>query len=87
MWKTDGDKSYYAYGGDFEDYPNDGTFLMDGLCFSDHTPTPALLDLKKVIAPVRAWIDGRKLTVRNEFEFISLGHLIADYRVELIGNR
>ncbi|KAI5778873.1 hypothetical protein EDC01DRAFT_622067 [Geopyxis carbonaria] len=48
---SDGSK-YYGYGGDFGDRPNDGTFVLDGLCFSDHTPTPGLAEYKQVIAPV-----------------------------------
>jgi beta-galactosidase len=87
LLKKEGDKQFYAYGGDFGDVPNDDTFVMDGLLFSDHAPTPGLTELKKVIAPVRAWIEGKKLVVKNEFEFISLGHLISDFKVEVLGIR
>jgi beta-galactosidase len=55
--------------------------------FSDHTPTPGLTELKKVIAPVRAWLEGKKLVVKNDFEFISLSHLISDFKVEVLGIR
>lgn len=87
LLKTEGDKQFYAYGGDFGDVPNDDTFVMDGLLFSDHTPTPGLKELKKVIAPVRAWIDDKQLVVKNDFEFMTLGHLIADFKVEILGTR
>ncbi|THY32704.1 hypothetical protein D6D01_02521 [Aureobasidium pullulans] len=87
LLKTEGSKQFYAYGGDFGDVPNDDTFVMDGLLFSDHTPTPGLTELKKVIAPVRLWIEGNKLVIKNEFEFISLSHLIADFKVEVLGIR
>jgi beta-galactosidase len=87
LLKTEGNKQFYAYGGDFGDVPNDDTFVMDGLLFSDHTPTPGLTELKKVIAPVRAWIEGKKLVIKNEYEFISLSQLIADYKVEVLGVR
>ena len=39
---------YIAYGGDFGDYPNDGTFCMDGVMFADLTPKPQYYEVKKV---------------------------------------
>ncbi len=39
---------YIAYGGDFGDYPNDGTFCLDGTVFSDLTPKPQYYEAKKV---------------------------------------
>ncbi len=39
---------YVAYGGDFGDKPNDGTFVMNGLIFSDLTPKPAYYEVRKV---------------------------------------
>lgn len=41
-----------AYGGDFGDIPNDYNFIMDGCVFSDHTPTPGLIEYAKAIEPV-----------------------------------
>lgn len=88
LWKEDEDgKSYYAYGGDFGDQPNDGTYVMDGLCNSAHNPTPGLLQLKQVFSPVRAWIEDNKLVISNEYDFIPLDHLTADYKIEAIGER
>jgi beta-galactosidase len=85
IWKNDGQKAFYAYGGDFGDIPNDGTFVMDGLCFSDHTPTPGLTEFKKVIEPVRCWLSGSTLTVENGYDFVSLHHLEATYKLEQFG--
>lgn len=31
---------YLAYGGDFEDHPNDGQFVMNGIVFGDRIPKP-----------------------------------------------
>jgi beta-galactosidase len=65
-----------AYGGDFGDDPNDSNFVMDGLCFPDHTPTPGLTEYKKAIEPVQALsIDGGKVTIVNRYDFNSLDHL------------
>jgi beta-galactosidase len=86
LWKEDSDgKSYYAYGGDFGDFPNDGTFVMDGLLFSAHKPTPGLLELKKVIEPVKVSMDGENLKVSNLYDFVGLEHLTAAYKIEELG--
>jgi len=88
LLKTDSLGQYYAYGGDFGDVPNDSTFVMDGLLFSDHTPTPGLIELKKVYAPVRGWKteNGRHIVIENEYQFIDLYHLAIDYKVETFGD-
>jgi len=39
---------YMAYGGDFGDKPNSGTFCMNGILYPDHTPKPAFYEVKKV---------------------------------------
>ncbi|RDW69771.1 hypothetical protein BP6252_08791 [Coleophoma cylindrospora] len=79
---NDQGQSLYAYGGDFNDTPNDGTFVMDGLCFSNHTPTPGLTEFKKVVEPVRMSLVGDELILENGYDFRSLDHLTALYKVE-----
>ena len=49
--ETDGTE-WFAYGGDFGDFPNDGNFVADGLVSPDREPHPALLELKHVYRPV-----------------------------------
>lgn len=87
LWKEEGDMAFYAYGGDFDDTPNDGIFCMDGLCFSDHTPTPGLLEFRKVIEPVKLFLDGKTLRLENGYDFIGLEHLTASYKLEALGER
>ncbi|KAK5658960.1 hypothetical protein OQA88_1778 [Cercophora sp. LCS_1] len=88
IWKEDADgKSYYAYGGDFGDYPNDGTFVMDGLLFSAHNPTPGLVELKKVIEPVRMAVDGSSLMISNLYHYVGLEHLDATFQVEELNEK
>jgi beta-galactosidase len=87
LLKKDGEKEFYAYGGDFDDFPNDGTFVMDGLCFSNHTPTPGLTEFKKVTEPVRLSLLNQTLSVENEYDFVDLGHLVATYKVEVLGKK
>jgi len=71
-----------AYGGDFGDDPNDGHFVMDGLCFADHTPTPGLTEYKKVIEPVQALrLDRDKVTIINRYDTTDLNHLKCTWRI------
>lgn len=75
--KTKDGEEYYGYGGDFGDDPNDYNFVMDGLCFSDHTPTPGLTEYKKAIEPVQALgiEEGNKVRIVNRYDFVGLEHL------------
>lgn len=50
--KTPDGREYFAYGGDFGEYPHDGNFVMDGLCFPDRTPSPGLTEYKAVLCPI-----------------------------------
>jgi len=62
-------KSFYAYGGDFGDVPNDYNFVMDGLCTSEHLPGPGLIELKKVYQPITLTMRGDFVWVRNRYDF------------------
>ncbi len=55
----------YAYGGDYGEPLHDGNFVIDGLLFPDRTPSPGLLDLKKVYEPLRMSFADRKVTVEE----------------------
>ncbi len=41
-------EEYFAYGGDFGDTPNDGSFCLNGLVYPDRRTSPALREVKKV---------------------------------------
>lgn len=57
--------SYYAYGGDFGDKPNDDNFCCNGVISPDLTPHPALWEVKKVYADVKVEpIAGKPWTFR-----------------------
>lgn len=76
---------YYAYGGDFNDVPNDGNFCMDGLNFPDRTPHTSLKQLKAVISPVLvSKVDENSFAVTNTNSFLSLDYL--DCHMELLEN-
>lgn len=77
----------YAYGGDFGEQPHDGNFVCDGLLFPDRTPSPGLIEYKKVIEPVRIEGEGREGTLRitNLHDFADLSHLAFTWSYEVAG--
>lgn len=86
--KTPEGVTYYTYGGDFGDKPNDGNFCVDGLVYPDRKPHTGLLELKNVIAPVRTEavdLAQGKFKVTNLYDFINLSHLSLNWRVERDG--
>jgi beta-galactosidase len=84
LWVNGTDKKdgFYAYGGDFDDYPNDGTFVMDGLLNSAHKPLPGLLELKRAFEPVKLEVCGQNLVLKNRYDFLDLSDLQASYKLE-----
>ncbi|MCW1826587.1 beta-galactosidase subunit alpha [Enterobacter asburiae] len=79
-----GGNTYYAYGGDFGDYPNNYNFCLDGLIYSDQTPGPGLREYKQVIAPVKLRWQNGELHVENRFWFTTLDDytLLVEVRAE-----
>ena len=81
-------REYYAYGGDFNDYPNDGNFCIDGLVYPDRRPHTGLLELKQVLAPVRVEavnLSEGRIRLTNLYDFTDLSHLILNWRIEKDG--
>ncbi len=70
-------REFFAYGGDFGEELHDGNFVCDGLVLPDRTPSPGLVELKKVFEPVRleAIADGTAVRVTNGYDFRDTGHL------------
>ncbi|KAI1026565.1 hypothetical protein LB503_013361 [Fusarium chuoi] len=83
LLKKEENVTYYAYGGDFGDEPNDGDFIMDGLVLSDHSPMPSLKEYAKVIQPVSVKLakNGSAMTVVNHYDFSDLSHLDVSWHV------
>ncbi|KAL2128546.1 hypothetical protein VTI74DRAFT_9032 [Chaetomium olivicolor] len=81
--KTKDGREYMGYGGDFGDEPNDYNFVLDGLNFSNHTPTPGLIEYKKAIEPVQmlGLEDGDKVRIVNRYDFLSLDHLLCRWSI------
>ena len=74
----------YTYGGDFDDYPNDGNFCVDGLVYPDRTPHTGLLELKAVVAPIaiEATDDPARYIVKNRRFFTDLSDWEVHYTVK-----
>ena len=81
--KNEAGQDFYAFGGDFGDEPNDYNFCVDGVCFSDHTPNPGLLEYKKAIEPVQMLqSDETQVEIVNRYDFITLDHLDCFWSVD-----
>jgi beta-galactosidase len=79
-------REFFAYGGDFGEPVHDGNFVADGLLFPDRTPSPGLLEYKKVVEPVRLEESGQhELSVTNLYEVRDLSHLRFDWVLEQEG--
>lgn len=81
---------WFGYGGDFGDQPNDSNFVADGLLFPDRTPSPGLVELKKVIEPVKlvghcTSNDKVRFDFINRYDFSDLSHLRTQWTLEIDG--
>ena len=72
----------FAYGGDFGEPLHDGNFVADGLLFPDRTPSPGLLEFKKVIEPVRITGEAARVRIENLHDFRDLSHLAFEWVLE-----
>jgi beta-galactosidase/beta-glucuronidase len=82
--KTETGEEWFAYGGDFDDFPNDGNFCIDGLNFPDRVPHSGLIEYKKIIEPVvTEAVDLKTGVVRvvNRYNFVSLEQLDIAWKV------
>ncbi len=75
--KKENGKSFFAYGGDYGDQPNDNDFCANGIVGSDLTPSPQTPEVHKSYQNVRLIehkIDGKnlKLTFKNTASFTNL---------------
>ena len=82
--KEENGEKYYAYGGDFGEWPHDGCFCVDALTYPDRTPHTGLKEYKHVIRPVRArMVDEAKglVAFKNYYGFLTLEHLAGEWKV------
>ena len=79
---------WFAYGGDFGEYPHDGSFCLDGLVSPDRVPGNGLIEYKKVIQPAAFAADDLatgKLRITNRLAFTNLNAYDAYWRIERDG--
>lgn len=50
--QTEDGTEFYAYGGDFDDQPNDGPFCINGVFAPDRSPHPHAYEVKKAYQPI-----------------------------------
>ena len=68
-------ETFFAYGGDFGDVPNDGTFSIKGLVTSDRTIKPEIEEVKKVYQYIKIKpldVLSGKVELQNKYDFINL---------------
>lgn len=68
-------KSYWKYGGDFGDTPNDENFCINGILNPDRTPHPAAYECKYINQPVvmsAEDIAAGKIKLSNRFNYSNL---------------
>lgn len=55
---------------------------MDGVLFSNHTPTPGLTEYAKAVEAVQTLsLEGNKVTIVNRYDFIGLEHLKGTWKI------
>jgi beta-galactosidase len=60
-----GPEGGFLHGADIDYEPNGGRFNLDGLLFSDRTPSPAIRELAKAYAPIGISVSASSITVTN----------------------
>ena len=68
-------KTFFAYGGDFGDLPNQKNFCLNGVFAADRTPNPHAEEVKYVFQPFEVQLlDNSKAKIRiaNRLDFTSL---------------
>lgn len=73
--QTSDGKEYWAYGGDFDDEPNDSNFCCNGIFQSNRKPNPSAFEVKKVyqnITVIPIDLLNGIIQIKNKFDFASL---------------
>ncbi|MFK4105450.1 glycoside hydrolase family 2 TIM barrel-domain containing protein [Streptomyces sp. NPDC019531] len=87
--KRPAQKTFFAFGGDWGDNPNDGAFVADGIVTADRGHTGKAAEVKRIYQAVNAaWASGGStVTLTNEYLFTNLREfegswaLVADGKV------
>lgn len=75
----------WTYGGDWDDHPNDGNFVFNGIFRADRSPNPALYEVKKVYQQVEFALVDNKVEITNEYMFTNLKDMFSLSMTLLVG--
>ena len=83
------DDEFWAFGGDFGDFPNDKEFCINGLIGPDRVPNPHYKEMQKVYQNIKfekTDTDNNKISIKltNRYNFTSLDEF--DYSWELLAD-
>ena len=82
--KKENGVTYWAYGGDFGDKPNDGPFCINGLVGSDRKPHPHYYEVQYVYQPIAFKQEGDSIRIINRDYFTDFNEY--DYYCEVYHN-
>lgn len=81
---------YFAYGGDFDDTPNDGPFVCNGIIGPDRRETPKLAEVKRVYQNIEVFCENAasgEAEILNRFAFTDLSAFEARWELARDGER
>jgi beta-galactosidase len=71
--KRPAQKTFFAFGGDWGDNPNDGAFVADGIVTADRGHTGKAAEVKQIYQAVNAsWAADGSVTLTNEYLFTNI---------------
>jgi len=82
--KKENGVTYWAYGGDFGDKPNDGPFCINGLIGPDRNPHPHYYEVQYVYQPIAFKQEGDSIRIINRDYFTDFKEY--DYYCEVYHN-
>ena len=78
-------EEFLAYGGDFDDRPNDGNFCGNGIVYADRTNSPKVQEVKQIYADFVIEPAADSVTITNESLFTDASELLWKVNVEKNG--
>ncbi|WP_405554147.1 DUF4981 domain-containing protein [Streptomyces canus] len=84
--KRPAQKTFFAFGGDWGDNPNDGAFVADGIVTADRGHTGKAAEVKQIYQAVNAsWAADGSVTLTNEHLFTNLRELDGSWTLSADG--
>ena len=82
-YTEDGEK-FFAFGGDFDDDPNDYKFCIDGMVYPDRVPHSGMNDLKMALSPIQVEDydkESQSFILNNRQDFLHTSNIEARYKL------